>query len=83
MDPAFLSLALFLPRFALLYFWLNDGMPPVPMPDWFELILAVAVPRLLILFMIYHFMGICLWFFVHLLAALLVYGGSAWKAARD
>jgi hypothetical protein len=53
------------------------------MPDSLELILAVAVPRVLILFMIYHTMGVGFWFFLHLLAALLVYGGSAWKAARD
>jgi hypothetical protein len=83
MDPAFLSLALFLPRIALLFFWLNYGLAPMPMPDSLELILAVAVPRVLILFMIYHTMGVGFWFFLHLLAALLVYGGSAWKAARD
>jgi hypothetical protein len=83
MDPACLTLGLFLPRLAMLYFWLNQGLPPVPMPDSVELILAVAVPRVLILIMIYHSMGICGWFFVHLLAALAVYGGSAYKAARD
>ena len=83
MDPAFLTLSLFLPRFALFFFWLNDGLPPLPMPGWSEIILAVAIPRIIILVMIYRTMGLGMWFWVHLLVALAVYCGSGYKASRD
>ena len=83
MDPAFLALALVVPRIALFMFWLNDGLPPLPMPGWSECMLAVAIPRVIILFMIYRTMGLGMWFWIHLLVALAVYGGAAYKASRD
>lgn len=83
MDPAFLTLALFLPRVAMFYFWLNSGLPPLPMPSWTEIILAVAVPRFIVLFLIFRTMGLCGWFWIHLLVAIAVYGGSAYRASRE
>ena len=83
MDPLFLLLALFLPRLALFYFWVHDGLPPLPMPSWGELVLAVAVPRFIVLFMVYQTMGLSFWFWLHLVAALSVFLGSAFIAAKD
>jgi hypothetical protein len=53
------------------------------MPSWGELVLAVAVPRFIVLFMVYQTMGLSFWFWLHLVAALTVYLGSAYKAAKD
>jgi hypothetical protein len=83
MNAEFLILALFLPRVALFVFWMNEWLPHPPMPNWSELLLAVAAPRVLVLILIYFTMGLCGWFWVHLLAALLVYGGAGFKASRD
>lgn len=76
----FLILSLFLPRISLLVWWIDShtirtingflisvGLVP--------LIIAVLVPRILILFMIYTSQGLSLWFLLHAVALLLAWGG--------
>ena len=73
----FLVFSLFLPRIALVVAWfehdlvhfhLGTGLVPP--------LLALLVPRLLILFLIYQDQGFSVWFLVHAVALLLVWGGG-------
>ncbi|MDP9038161.1 MAG: hypothetical protein M3O02_02665 [Acidobacteriota bacterium] len=74
----FLVLALFFPRLSILLAWLEHSMisfiPPVV--GLVSVVLALLLPRLLILYWIYLDQGIGLWFILHLVAALMVWGGS-------
>lgn len=76
----FLVVSLFIPRIALLVWWIGDhavhtlngfvlavGLVP--------LIIAILVPRILILFLIYNDQGLSLWFLIHVVALLLAWGG--------
>jgi hypothetical protein len=72
----FLVFALFLPRLegATLPFHLHGLVP---------LVVAVLLPRILVLWMIYVDQGISLWFVIHLVAAVLTWGGSGgWYSRR-
>ena len=43
---------------------------------------AILLPRVLVLYMIYLDQGISLWFIIHLVAALLAWGGSGHYYSR-
>lgn len=74
----FLILSLFLPRICILIAWLQHSMvrfiPPVV--GLIPAIVALLIPRILILYWIYLDQGIGIWFLIHLVAALMVWGGS-------
>lgn len=74
----FLVLSLFLPRLCIVVAWLEHSMvryiPPVV--GIIPAIIALLVPRLLILFWIYSDQGLSLWFLIHLVALLITYGGG-------
>jgi len=70
----FLVFALFLPRIALLVFWLQNGLSPFYLHGLLPLLVAIFLPRLLVLYLIYIDQGISLWFIVHLVAAQMVWG---------
>jgi hypothetical protein len=72
----FLVFALFLPRISLLLLWLEGSTLPFHLQGLLPLIVAVVLPRVLVLYMIYLDQGISLWFIIHLVAALLAWGGS-------
>jgi hypothetical protein len=72
----FLVFSLFLPRVALLLLWLESALTPFHLHGIIPLIFAILLPRVLILFMIYVDQGISLWFIIHLVTALMVWGGS-------
>jgi hypothetical protein len=72
----FLVFALFLPRIALAVYWLESAMPPFHLHGWLPLIVAILLPRVLVLYLIYLDQGISLWFLIHLVTAVLVWGGS-------
>ncbi len=72
----FLVFSLFLPRVALAVAWLQGVLAPFHLVGIVPLVVAVLLPRVLILYMIYVDQGLSLWFVIHLVAALLVWGGS-------
>ncbi len=73
----FLIFSLFLPRIALIVAWFdrdlvhfhlgNSLIPPL---------LALLVPRILILFLIYQDQGFSGWFLIHAVALVLAWGGG-------
>jgi hypothetical protein len=72
----FLVLTLFFPRVGLLLLWLQASRLPFHLTGLVSLVFAILLPRLLVLYMIYLDLGVGLWFILHLVAALLVWGGS-------
>jgi hypothetical protein len=79
----FLVFALFLPRIALFLLWLEGATLPFHLHGLVPLVVAVLLPRILVLWMIYVDQGISLWFVIHLVAAVLTWGGSGgWYSRR-
>ena len=78
----FLVFALFLPRIALLLLWLQNQLLPFHLHGIIPLAFAILLPRILVLYMIYLDQGISLWFLIHLVAAVLVWGGSSGYHSR-
>ena len=70
----FLVFSLFLPRLALLVYWLDGQALPFHIHGWVPLVVAILVPRLLVIYLIYMDQGVSFWFVVHLIAALIVFG---------
>jgi NADH:ubiquinone oxidoreductase subunit 4 (subunit M) len=75
----FLVLSLFLPRICMLIAWLQHSMTNyIPATvGLIPVIVALLVPRLLILFWIYEDQGIGLWFLIHLIGLLCAWGGGS------
>jgi hypothetical protein len=73
----FLVLALFIPRIALIAAFFTDGAFPHLFTKWLSVPLAVFLPRVLVLIAIATAMGICPWFWIHLVIAVLVWFASA------
>jgi hypothetical protein len=78
----FLVFALFLPRIALFLLWLETPLTPYPLHGIVPLVFAILLPRVLVLYLIYLDQGISLWFIIHLVVALMVWGGSGSYSAR-
>ena len=78
----FLVVSLFLPRISLLLLWLESALVPFHLHGIIPLVFAILLPRVLILFMIYLDQGVSLWFVIHLIAALMVWGGSGGYHSR-
>ncbi len=79
----FLVFSLFLPRIALALAWLQGVLAPFHLHGIVPLVIAVLLPRVLILFMIYTDQGFTLWFLIHLVVAVLVWGGAGgWGVRR-
>jgi hypothetical protein len=72
----FLVFSLFLPRLALLVYWLDGQALPFHIHGWVPLVVAVLVPRLLVIYLIYMDQGVSFWFVVHLIAALIVFASG-------
>jgi len=66
----FLVLSLFLPRVCIFVAWLQHGMGHyIPANvSILDIVVAVLIPRLLILFWIYSDQGISIWFVIHVIA---------------
>jgi hypothetical protein len=75
----FMVLSLFLPRICMIIAWLQHSMvqfiPPVL--GIIPVIVALLIPRVLILFWIYQDQGITIWFLIHLIGLLLAWGGGS------
>lgn len=78
----FLVFSLFLPRISLVVAWLQGVLAPFHLQGIVPLVIAALLPRVLILWMIYLDQGLSLWFLIHLLAAVLVWGGSGGYGVR-
>ena len=80
----FLVLSLFLPRICLAIAWLQHSMG-VFIPSTvglLQIIVALLIPRILILFFIYQDQGIGIWFLIHTIALLLAWGGGGSSMVR-
>jgi len=80
----FLVLSLFLPRICIFVAWLQHSMPAfIPSTvGIIPVIVALLVPRLLILFWIYTDQGITIWFLLHVIALLMAWGGGGHRYYR-
>jgi len=78
----FLVFSLFLPRIALFLLWLQNELLPFHLHGIVPLAFAILLPRVLVLYLIYLDQGISLWFLIHLVAAVLVFGGSGGYHSR-
>ncbi|HWG16308.1 MAG TPA: hypothetical protein VN678_00510 [Acidobacteriaceae bacterium] len=72
----FLVFSLFLPRLALLVYWLDGQALPFHIHGWLPLVVAILAPRLLVIYLIYMDQGVSFWFVVHLIAALIVFASG-------
>jgi hypothetical protein len=78
----FLVVALFLPRLALFLMWLQGSLIRFHLGALIPPILWLVLPRVLVLYVIYLDQGVSLWFLIHLVAAVIVWGGSGRYHAR-
>ncbi len=78
----FLVFALFLARVALIVAWFQGVLVPFHLQGIIPLLFAILLPRVLILFLIYVDQGLSLWFLIHLVVAILVWGGSGHRMSR-
>jgi len=78
----FLVFALFLPRVSLVVAWFQGVLIPFHLQGLIPLLFAILLPRVLILFLIYVDQGLSLWFVIHLVVALLVWGGGGHQVRR-
>ncbi len=72
----FLVFALFLPRIALVVAWLQGVLLPFRLTGFLPLVVAIVLPRVLVLYLIYLDQGVSLWFAIHLAVAVLVWVGG-------
>lgn len=74
----FLVLSLFLPRICILVAWLQHGMGQfIPHSvNLIQILVALLIPRILILFWIYQDQGITIWFLLHVIALIIAWGGG-------
>lgn len=80
----FLAISLFLPRVCIVVAWLGHTMPAqIPNPvGLIPAIVALLIPRILILFWIYNDQGIGIWFLLHAIALLIAWGGGSTRVVR-
>jgi hypothetical protein len=80
----FLVLSLFLPRICIVLAWLQHSMGQyIPNPvGIIPVIVALLIPRILILFWIYQDQGITIWFLLHAIALVLAWGGGGHRVYR-
>ena len=72
----FLVFSLFLPRVALIIAWFDRDLVRFHLDNIISPIMALLLPRVLILVLIYRDEGIGMWFLIHLVVALCVWGGT-------
>lgn len=81
----FLVLSLFLPRICMLVAWLQHSMTTFipPVLNIIPVIVALLIPRVIILYWIYTDQGITIWFLIHLVALLLAWGSGGHRVTRS
>jgi hypothetical protein len=78
----FLVFALFLPRLAMLVAWFQGLLIPFHLQGLLPPLFWLLLPRVLVLYLIYVDQGVHLWFLIHLVVAVLVWGGSGGYHSR-
>lgn len=78
----FLVFALFLPRIAMAVAWVQGVLVPFHLIGIVPPLFWLFLPRILVLYLIYVDQGLTLWFVVHLVAALAVWGGGSHQIGR-
>lgn len=80
----FLVFSLFLPRIAILVAWLQHSVPAyIPSTiGLLQILVAVIIPRVLILFWIYQDQGISLWLLIHAIGLIVAWGGGGGTYVR-
>jgi hypothetical protein len=74
MLPAwFLVLSLFLPRISLIAAFFTAGAFPHLFTLWLSIPMAFLIPRVLVIIAIATIMGICPWFWIHLIVAMILF----------
>ena len=69
----FLVLSLFLPRLSLIAAFCTAGAFPHLFSLGFSIPMALFIPRILIIIAIATVMGVCPWFWIHLVVAMVVW----------
>ena len=80
----FLVLSLFLPRISIAVAWFQHSIPHF-IPSTVGIIpaiVALLIPRILILLWIYQDQGITMWFLLHVIALLIAWGGGSHTVYR-
>ena len=80
----FMVLSLFLPRICMVIAWLGHSMGhfiPATL-NIIPVIVALLIPRVLILYWIYQDQGISIWFLIHLIGLLVAWGGGGHRVYR-
>lgn len=80
----FLVFSLFLPRIAIVVAWLQHSVPAyIPSTvGILQIVIAVLIPRILILFWIYQDQGISLWLLIHAVGLIVAWGGGGGSYVR-
>ena len=78
----FLVFALFLPRIAIVVAWLQGVLVPFHLIGIIPPLFWLLLPRILVLYLIYVDQGLTLWFLIHLVVALMVWGGGGHQMRR-
>jgi hypothetical protein len=78
----FLVFALFLPRVSLAVAWFQGLLVPFHLPGLISLLVGILLPRVLVLYLIYVDQGVSLWFLIHLVAAVVVWGSGGHQIRR-
>lgn len=80
----FLVFSLFLPRIAIVVAWLQHSVPTyIPSTvSILQIIIAVLIPRILILFWIYQDQGVSLWLLIHAIGLIVAWGGGSGTYVR-
>lgn len=83
MENIFLVLSLFIPRITLVIFYFAHSIPYNNVPLIGDFLLAVFLPRVLIIIYIVENYGTeSPWFWIHLIVALIIYITTSNKASR-
>ncbi|MCW5959444.1 MAG: hypothetical protein KIS76_04730 [Pyrinomonadaceae bacterium] len=83
MDFYFLLFSLFVPRITMVVALFLGNFPANSVPQIFDILLGIFVPRILILIYIYQNMGYeNVWFVAHLVVLIITYFGGSRETHR-
>ena len=78
----FLVFALFLPRLSMAVAWFQGTLAPFHLQGIIPPLFWLFLPRILVLYLIYVDQGLTLWFLLHLIVGILVWGGGSHQMTR-
>jgi len=79
----FLILSLVFPRIVLFFWWITGNLPFNTTSLFVDVMASIFIPRVLILVWIYQALGICAWFWVHLVTMLVMLIISCLKFSKS